>query len=309
MKKSIKELFGIGPDNIKVDVADERHPLVPKPNGYRHRLELLSPILGWLTDSDRDYSLWLPGPTGSGKTSLMTDIAAQMNWPILSVTASGSMTARELIGHFTVIDGNMLFQHGPLALAMKQGFMFILNEADLMPEDELAKLNDIAEGRPLLIEENGGEIIVPHERFRFVVTANTNGRGDETGHYLGARSMNLAFMHRFQVVPVGYMDSSDELEILKTKHPYLPEEVVEGMVKVAEEVRKRFQSDGDDNVGNTISTRIMDRWARLTVRYHAKAQQGVSPVRYALDLALLNGATESDKQAIHQVVDLIFGQE
>ncbi len=305
MKKSIKELFGVGPDKIMIEVGEE-HPLAPKRNGYRHRVDLLSPVLGWLLEPEGD-SLWLSGPTGSGKTSLITDICAALNWPLLSATACGSMTARELIGHFTVVGGDMIYQHGPLALAMKHGFIFMLNEADLMAEDELARLNDVAEGRPLLIEENGGEIVEPHERFRFVVTANTNGRGDETGHYLGARAMNLAFMHRFQIVEVPYMDAKDELELMKGKFQDIPAEVLDGMVKVADEVRKRFQSDGEDNVGTTISTRILDRWARLTLRFRAKAKQNVSPVRYALDIALLNGATAADREAIHEIVNMVFG--
>lgn len=38
----------------------------------------------------------------------------------------------ELIGHLSLHGGNMEFEYGPLALAMKYGGLFLLNEIDLL---------------------------------------------------------------------------------------------------------------------------------------------------------------------------------
>jgi cobaltochelatase CobS len=309
--KSVKELFGIGPDSIKIPVKKDRHTMVFTPewgDNYQHRADLLSPVLDWLIEPVGD-SMWLSGPTGSGKSSLMLDICHRLNWPSVSVTANRRLTVQALKGRFTVVDGSMFFVHGPLAQAMKHGFVFILNEADLMAEDELAALNDLTEGRPMVIEENGGEVIEPHPDFRFVATANTNGTGDETGQYIGTGRMNLAFMHRFRGVQVGYMEPEVESKLLETKVPGLPETVRQDMIKVANIVRDRFMDDGEGSVETTLSTRVLERWAYLTVRYKDKAKQGISPLRYALDVALLNNTTLETKEAIHEIVNQVFGVE
>ncbi len=50
----------------------------------------------------------------------------------------------------------MTFVYGPLALAVKYGHLLIINEMDLAEPAELAGLNDILEGAPLVIAQNGG---------------------------------------------------------------------------------------------------------------------------------------------------------
>ena len=70
----------------------------------------------------------------------------------------------------------MTFQYGPLAKAMKYGHVLVLNEIDLADAGELAGLNDVLEGRPLVLADNAGEIIHPHPLFRVVATANISRR-------------------------------------------------------------------------------------------------------------------------------------
>ena len=93
--------------------------------------------------------------------------------------------------------------HGPLSVAARDGHLLILNESDLMDPSELAGLNDILEGQPLVIAENGGEVIPPHAKFRVFATGNTAGSGDRSGLYQGTLRQNLAFMDRFRVIRVG----------------------------------------------------------------------------------------------------------
>ena len=79
------------------------------------------------------------------------------------------------MGHLTVKNGNMAFEYGPLALAMRYGGLCLLNEIDLLDPSTAAGLNGILDGQPLCIPENGGELIAPHPMFRFAATANSNG--------------------------------------------------------------------------------------------------------------------------------------
>ena len=45
----------------------------------------------------------------------------------------------ELIGHLSPRGGNMEFEYGPLALAMKYGGLFLLNEIDLLEPSTAAE--------------------------------------------------------------------------------------------------------------------------------------------------------------------------
>lgn len=92
----------------------------------------------------------------------------------------------------------MRFQYGPLAAAMRFGHVLVLNEVDLADAGELAGLNDVLEGRPLVLAENAGEIIRPHPMFRVICTANSCGNGDDSGRYAGVQQQNLAFLDRFR---------------------------------------------------------------------------------------------------------------
>ncbi|MDO6928722.1 AAA family ATPase, partial [Acinetobacter baumannii] len=86
------------------------------------------------------------------------------------------------------------FMYGPLAVAMREGHLLLINEVDLADPAELAGLNDVLEGRPLVIAQNGGEIIKPHPMCRVVVTVNSTGSGDASGLYKGVMMQNLAAM-------------------------------------------------------------------------------------------------------------------
>lgn len=104
----------------------------------------------------------------------------------------------------------MTFVYGPLALAVKHGHLLIINEMDLAEPAELAGLNDILEGAPLVIAQNGGEIIMPHTKFRFIATGNSAGSGDQTGLYQGVLQQNLAFLDRFRIIEATYAEPSVE---------------------------------------------------------------------------------------------------
>ena len=148
--------------------------------------------------------LYVFGPTGCGKTSCIKQLAARLNYPVFEVTGHGRLEFVDLVGHQTVKDGNITFEYGPLALAMRYGAILLLNEIDLTSPEIAAGLNSVLDGSPLCIAENGGEIIQPHPMFRFVATANTNGAGDGTGLYQGTQRQNLAWLDRFTICEVGY---------------------------------------------------------------------------------------------------------
>ncbi|MCK7472165.1 MAG: CbbQ/NirQ/NorQ/GpvN family protein [Desulfomicrobium escambiense] len=193
----------------------------------------------------------------------------------------------------------------PLAVALREGHLLLLNEIDLMDPAELAGLNDVIEGQPLVIAQNGGEVIRPHPKFRVFATGNSAGAGDTTGLYQGVLRQNLAFLDRFRVLPVGYLEPDVELGVLAGAVPSLPPEVGEKLIAVANEVRRLFVGEGESTAQLTItlSTRTLVRWARLALTFRGAPQ----PIRFALEQALTARADPDQREAIHRVAADVMG--
>jgi cobaltochelatase CobS len=288
-----------------VGYADETHPHIPVRKPYVFRGPLLRDVLAYLHDAGGD-GLFLTGPTGSGKTSLVTQVASRLNWPVQAVTCHGRMEFGALVGQFVLTNGSTQFVYGPLSVAARDGHLLILNESDLMDPAELAGLNDIIEGQPLVIAENGGEVIQPHPKFRLFATGNSAGSGDGSGLYQGVLRQNLAFMDRFRVVHVDYPEAAIEKQVVQQAAPKLPSLIVDKMLAVAAEIRRLFVGDpsrGGPELTVTMSTRTLVRWATLSLTF-----KGAPKVfAYALDQALTARAEPEQREAIHRIAGDIFG--
>lgn len=253
------------------------HPAVPAVQPYVFDRDRLRKLLAFLDNPEGD-SLFLCGPTGCGKTSLVSQAAARLHWPVQMVPVHGRLELDDLLGQKVLDKGSIPFQYGALSIAVKDGHILILDEMDVADPAELAGLYDLLDGAPLVLAQNGGEIIPVHPRFRFVATGNSAGAGDGSGLY--------------QVVPD------------------LPVVVREKMVKLANEVRRLFTGDSDGKAGEgesrlsvTLSTRGLVRWARLSLRF-----QGAPRVfEYALEQALTARVEPAERQAIHRIGHDVFG--
>ena len=255
--------------------------------------------------------LYLFGPVGAGKTSLLKELAARINYPVFEITGHSRLEFPDMVGHLTVKDGQMSFQYGPLALAMKYGGLFLINEMDLLDPSTAVGFNSVLDGSPLCISENGGEIISPNPLFRFAATANTNGASDVTGLYLGTLRQNIALMDRFWLCEVAYPKPEIETSLLSKLVPQLPEIIRTKMVEYANEVRKLFLGQSTEPQPETVleitfSTRTLIRWAKLTTLLQPLTRQGLSPIHLALDRSLAFRATPESRMFLHELAQRIF---
>ncbi len=292
------------PEELSVSGYAERTPFVPAIDPtYRFRKELLSDLLAWHMLGGTE-GLYLTGPTGSGKSTLITQASARLNIPVQRVTAHSRLETPELVGHYALVDGSMSFVDGPLTTAMREGHWFLLDEIDLLDPATAAGLNGIVEGAPLVIPEKGGEMVVAAPGFAFIATGNTAGSGDQTGLYQGTLRQNLAFLDRFWMVEVDYPTAEQETAILAQSAPAVPEEIRKGMVSYAAEVRKLFLGG---QIEVTLSTRTLIRWAKLAEFFRPMAAQGKNPLHHALERALSFRAEPESRSALAEIAQRIFG--
>ncbi|MGI0646949.1 AAA family ATPase [Pseudomonas aeruginosa] len=283
---------------------------------YKFRQDIRMPVMNWLYAPNGD-ALALVGPTGTGKSSLIREICALLNWPYAQENAHSRMEVADLVGMLQLTcdpatgDQQTKFVYGSLARAMKFGMVFCLDEADVLDPSVMSGFNAILEGEPLVISQNGGEVIVPHPNFRFVVTCNTRGQGDETGLMAGTQTQNLATWDRYRMIEVPYMDEDDEVELMQHVLVGAPEPVLRTMVQVANNVRAQFVGNPDatgksGNLTVTFSTRTLLRWGRVGVTYQ-KNNVGGCPLGKALRESLTNRAVPVQRLAIHGIAKDLFG--
>lgn len=301
--------------NAQAPAFDPTHHFMdyvaPKNVNYVFREELLKPFMNWLYTPFGDAGM-LVGPTGSGKSSLVEQVTARLNWPCITVSAHSRMEMPELTGYNLPVtdpvsgDLNTKFVDGPLTKAMRLGFVFVLDEYDTLDPAVTVGLHAILEGRPLVIAENGGEVVKPHPNFRFVACGNTCGQGDDNGLHAGTMQQNLASLDRFRVWKVDYLQPDSEIAALMQGIPGLPENVAQNMVKVANSVRDQHQGKNGNYLSVTISTRMLQRWARIALAY---TQLGASanPIQDALNESLLNRCDKTQRLGIVKIAQSVFG--
>lgn len=305
---SIADTFGIhAPANMKVEGFEPSQNLyVPKQKPYVFRKDHLRDVLAFLGLPNGD-GLYLTGPTGSGKTSLLEQVAARLQWGVHAVTGHGRMELNDLLGQYMLVDGGaMQWIDGPLTLAVRLGHVLLINEIDAVDPAELIGLNEIVEGKALTIPQTGA-VLIPHPKFRLVVTGNSAGSGDQSGLYQGVLRQNISFLDRFRLMEVGYPDPEDEMKLLAELVPNMPETLRESMIKVANQIRKVFMGgqDGGGMLSVTLSTRGLMRWALLVATF----KSAPNALAYSLDRALTFRAEASEREAIHRIAKDIFGDD
>jgi len=251
--------------------------------------------------------LFLTGPTGAGKSSLVEQMAARLGLGVIRVGCHNRMEVADFVGRYTLNSfGGMDYTPGPLLHAMKGGHILLIDEADLMPPAVAMGLNAVLDGAPLFIPETG-ERVQAAAGFRLVATGNTAGGGDASGLHRGTLRQNLAWMDRFITLKVGYMESAIEEALLLELIPELPIALISGLVKVANEIRNQFIGNGEDGgeLDVTLSTRTLCTWASMA---SALASAGVAaPLKDALQVALLNRASPSVAAAIEGIAWRVMG--
>jgi len=204
--------------------------------------------------SNRFYPVFVSGLSGNGKTFMVEQACAQAKREFLRVNISPETDEDDLVGGFRLIDGETKWFDGPVIQAMKRGSVLVLDEID-RGSNKLMCLQGILEGKGILIKKTG-EFVQPIDGFNIVATANTKGKGDETGRYMAATILDDAFLERFPItVEQEYPDIKVETKILKKVFTSLKIDDTEfavNLVKWADIIRKTFEEGAIDEL---ISTR------------------------------------------------------
>jgi cobaltochelatase CobS subunit len=303
--RPVNELFpGITEASFSVPYWewDGVHPEVPsKDPHYIFREELLVRALFAISSNQRMY---LQGHTGSGKTTLIEQIAAHLNWPFTRINFDSEITRMDLIGRDTLKDGESVFIDGMLPKMMTGPYIGVFDEIDFCRPDVAYVMQSVLEGNSFRITEDGGREIKPHPMFRMFATGNTVGQGDEHGMYQGARPQSLAFLDRFTVWgKVEYLKEDQRETLIKRHFPMLSQDAVKTLNKYSTEHLAAFESS---KILQPISPRGILALARATVHMQTFFNGNINKaMKEAINMCILDRCTTSDYAVVKGIIDRV----
>lgn len=291
-------------------------PLVPVVDPhYTFRAELLREF-AWAT-WPHDNGPWSPavfsGPPSAGKTSLVEQIAARCNVPVHRINLNVGTSVAQLKGRKGAADGQTTFIPGVVTQAMEEGGWLVLDELSGASPPVALALFPVLEptGAVMLEDEQPPRYVVRHPNFRAYGTDNTIGADQESTRFDFAGTspeLNQALLDRFLcTVPVGYMHPTLEFDTIKARVPGVAEDHLEGMIRVANNVR------AGKAVGVGFSHRMLMEWARRVAAGRLQPDgttKDANTVPFIVESArpafLDRMRSQADRAAVLEVINRLF---
>ena len=199
------------------------------------------------------YPIFVTGLSGNGKTSMIREVCAKLKRDMVRVNITIETDEDDLLGGFRLVNGETVWQDGPLVVAMKTGAVALIDEVDLASH-KIMCLQPIMEGQPIYLKKIN-EVVYPAAGFNIVATANTKGKGSSDGRFMGTNILNEAFLDRFSATFYQeYPSTSFEEKILKKQfamYEISEDDFVSKLVKWADVIRRSFKEGAVDDIVTT----------------------------------------------------------
>ena len=269
--------------------------------------------------SEMFYPVFVTGLSGNGKTFMIEQACAKAKRAMYRVNITIETDEDDLLGGFRLVNGETVWFDGPVVEAMRSGSVLLLDEVDLA-STKIMCLQPILEGKGVFLKKIN-EYVECQPGFNIVATANTKGKGDDTGNFIGAGVLNEAFLERFPItVEQDYPTAPVEKKILGKVFDSLSiqdDEFIEKLVNWADIIRKTYKEGAIDelittrrlvHISNAYAIFDMDRMKAIQmcvnrfddetmtamVDLYTKVDSAVDPTASDEEVAPIAEATEGD---------------
>jgi MoxR-like ATPase len=199
------------------------------------------------------FPTYIAGLSGNGKTMMVEQACAKTGREYVRVQISPETDEDDLIGGFRLVDGETIFQKGPVIKAMERGCILLIDEID-RATNKIMCLQGVLEGSPVLLKKTG-EVVTPAEGFNVIGTANTKGRGSDDGRFTAASIIDDAFLERFVcVIDQAFPQPTIEKKIVEkhmAKFGVEDTQFAEKLIAWSNVIRKTFEAEGVEEVVST----------------------------------------------------------
>jgi cobaltochelatase CobS len=312
-KTSFSDVWGWTPTTVpnipvKKYARDDWHPIaaarIPNVNPqYYLNPEVIEQVM---------YAIYLKGTTlitgstGTGKTSVLEQVAAHLNMPFFRISGHGRMEHSELLGSTEVTESEngvaiTKAVETDVTLAFKHGGLLCLDEVFRIPPETLMCMQSALEypHRLTLQDVHNAEesVLEAGDNFCLFLTDNTKGVGDETGHFI-ANQQDLSTRNRIRSsITIEYPDTEVEITLLQQSFPLIPKETLNEMVTVANQIRTAFETE---KVLTTVSLREMLSWCEDLVYCR--------DLKASFNRVILDKAADQDIEVLNDILEQITGQ-
>lgn len=214
-------------------------------------------------------SVYLYGPTGVGKTTLLLQLLKKRhaNQKIHELSCYPTMDEYQLYGSKDILpNGATAFTPSTVTHAMMNKEPLLINELDSLSTAATMALQPIFEKRPVCLPLSG-EVLYPWEgegsSFFVCATGNTYQGTDRNGLYRGTGRLNQALADRLLPIEIGYPTEEAERTLLIEKG--ISAELASSMAAFAACTRHEEHS-----LLAPMSVRKLVQWAEVAKIFGAK---------------------------------------
>ena len=248
------------------------------------------------------YPMFITGLSGNGKTFGVEQACAEVKRELGRVNITIETDEDDLLGVFRLENGETVFHKGPVVEAMERGAVLLLDEVDLASSKVLC-LQPVLEGKGVFLKKIN-QWVHPADGFTIIATANTKGKGSESGAFVGTNILNEAFIDRFAItLEQEYAPIGTEVRILKNVFKSLgvsDDEFATNLVNWADITRKTFYDGGVDEI---IATRRLVHIANAYAIFNDRLKS------VEMCIARFDEDTKSAFKDLYEKVDSKVGEQ
>jgi len=292
--------------------------------GKRAHVPEIDPIYQPIPDSAEKFTiaqqtsenLLCNGPSGTGKTVGITQMAAMLNRPLFCTQLHEDTRSSDLFGEYKPVEGNKLeWFDGPVTCAwVTPGAVLLLDEINRCPEGVLAVAHTILNtgtkefSHP---DKDGGKRFFKRAPGVLITaTANAFNDSEQAAVYNATRKMDEALVDRFMIkMEAKYPDAATEKKILtKVLCTTFPstwnnllkkgiDKTIIDIIKVAEKIRDTIK---EGNLEMAFSVRSTLAWAKVYCI--------TGDISEAAHLTVVNGRDPSSVVTIENIIRNVIGE-
>jgi MoxR-like ATPase len=147
-------------------------------------------------------NICLIGDSGTGKTTLVEQYAADSKLPFLRVSCDETSSLKMLLGTKEILNGTTYFKGGILLELVQMPSVILFDEFNALHSSKLFFLHELLDNRRLFVPDaDGGKVIKIHPKCQLFLACNPSNK-----NYGGTNKMNAALGNRTTVIDLANID-------------------------------------------------------------------------------------------------------